>query len=58
LGRAPLYGVAAAGEEGVDRALEILRDETHRVLALLGCPNLGALSRACLREVQVLVHHE
>ena len=58
LGRAPLYGVAAAGEAGVDRALEILRDETHRVLALLGCPNLQSLSRACLREVQVLVHHE
>ena len=53
LGRTPLYGVAAAGEAGVDRALAILREETLRVLALLGCANPGALSRACLREVRV-----
>jgi (S)-mandelate dehydrogenase len=56
-GRAPLYGVAAAGEAGVDRALGILREETHRVLTLLGCPNLQALSRECLREIQAPVLH-
>jgi (S)-mandelate dehydrogenase len=53
LGRAPLYGVAAAGEAGVERALEILREETLRVLALLGCPNLQSLSRECLRATDV-----
>ena len=58
LGRAPLYGVAAAGEAGVHRALEILREETYRVLTLLGCPNLEALSRECLREVRYPFHHE
>jgi (S)-mandelate dehydrogenase len=52
LGRAPLYGIAAAGEQGADRALEILREETHRVLALMGCPGIEALSGDWLREVQ------
>lgn len=37
LGRATLYGLAAGGEAGVARVLEILRDETARTLALVGC---------------------
>ena len=37
LGRATLYGVAAAGQAGAARALTILRTEVDRVLALLGC---------------------
>jgi (S)-mandelate dehydrogenase len=49
LGRAPLYGLAAAGEAGVDRALDILQEETLRTLTLLGCPSLQALSREHLR---------
>lgn len=51
LGRAPLYGVAAGGEAGARRALEILRDETRRVLALLGCPDVRSLSPSILRRV-------
>lgn len=35
-GRAPLYGLAAAGEAGVDRALELLRAEVARTMAMLG----------------------
>jgi isopentenyl diphosphate isomerase/L-lactate dehydrogenase-like FMN-dependent dehydrogenase len=35
-GRAPLYGLAAAGEAGVARALELLRAETARTMAMLG----------------------
>ncbi|HET9951398.1 MAG TPA: alpha-hydroxy acid oxidase [Candidatus Eisenbacteria bacterium] len=37
LGRALAYGVAAGGTPGAARALEILRDEFDRTLALLGC---------------------
>lgn len=37
LGRATLYGLAAGGEPGVQRALEILVSETDRVLGQLGC---------------------
>jgi isopentenyl diphosphate isomerase/L-lactate dehydrogenase-like FMN-dependent dehydrogenase len=45
LGRAPLHGVAAAGEAGALRALQIYRDEIDRVLALLGCTRLDQLTR-------------
>ncbi len=45
LGRAPLHGVAAAGEAGALRALQIYRDEIDRVLALVGCTRLDQLNR-------------
>ena len=45
LGRAPLHGVAAAGEAGALRALQIYRDEIDRVLALVGCTNVTQLTR-------------
>jgi isopentenyl diphosphate isomerase/L-lactate dehydrogenase-like FMN-dependent dehydrogenase len=35
-GRAPLYGLAAFGEPGVARAIELLRAETKRTMAMLG----------------------
>ena len=44
LGRAPLYGVAAAGEAGAARALTILAEEMTRVLYLLGCRSVADLS--------------
>jgi len=37
IGRAYAYGLAAAGEPGVARALEILRADLERTLRLLGC---------------------
>jgi isopentenyl diphosphate isomerase/L-lactate dehydrogenase-like FMN-dependent dehydrogenase len=43
VGRSTLYGVAAGGEMGAARALEIYRDEIHRVLALLGVNSLAEL---------------
>src|SRR4029077_10292779 len=42
-GRAYAYGLAAAGEAGVARALEILREDLNRTLRLLGCPAISAL---------------
>ena len=41
LGRATLYGLAAGGEAGVSRALEILMDEIDRTLGQLGCRTLA-----------------
>jgi (S)-mandelate dehydrogenase len=38
-GRAPLYGLGAAGEPGVDRALTILKEEFLLTLGLIGCPS-------------------
>jgi isopentenyl diphosphate isomerase/L-lactate dehydrogenase-like FMN-dependent dehydrogenase len=45
-GRAYAYGLAAAGEAGVDRAIEILRTDLERTLRLLGCPSLAELDRS------------
>jgi len=45
-GRAYAYGLAAAGEAGVARAIEILRTDVERTLRLLGCPSITALDRS------------
>ncbi len=44
IGRAYAYGLAAAGEAGVTRALEILRDDVERTLRLLGCESITRLN--------------
>jgi (S)-mandelate dehydrogenase len=45
VGRATLLGLAAGGQPGVTRALTILREESSRALALLGCCQLSELGR-------------
>jgi isopentenyl diphosphate isomerase/L-lactate dehydrogenase-like FMN-dependent dehydrogenase len=47
-GRAPLYGVIAAGERGAAKALELFRSEIDTTLALIGCPYFSDLSDAFL----------
>jgi isopentenyl diphosphate isomerase/L-lactate dehydrogenase-like FMN-dependent dehydrogenase len=46
VGRAYAYGLAAAGTDGVARALNILRADLERTLRLLGCPSITALDRS------------
>jgi (S)-mandelate dehydrogenase len=48
VGRAPLYGLAAGGERGVARALDIFREEISRAMALVGCRYLSDLTRSHL----------
>ena len=43
IGRATLYGLAAAGEPGVRRAIEMLTVELDRVLGQLGCRSVSDL---------------
>lgn len=43
IGRPYLFGLASGGQAGVERALEILRAEVARSLALLGCSTLSEL---------------
>lgn len=50
LGRATLYGVASAGEMGAFQALNILRVEVEKTLALMGCENIEALHPGMLRR--------
>ncbi|MGH9086800.1 MAG: alpha-hydroxy acid oxidase [Acidimicrobiales bacterium] len=43
IGRPYLYGLAAAGERGVERILDVLAAEMRRTLLLLGCPSVADL---------------
>ena len=45
IGRAYLYGLAAAGEAGVARAIAILAEELRRDMALMGCADLQSIRR-------------
>jgi L-lactate dehydrogenase (cytochrome) len=45
VGRPYWWALAAGGEAGVDRMLEIFRTEIYRVLALIGRPTLAELDR-------------
>lgn len=46
VGRAYAYGLGAAGEVGVARAIEILRADLIRTLKLLGCASIADLDRS------------
>jgi 4-hydroxymandelate oxidase len=46
IGRAMLWGLAVAGEEGVADVLRLLREEIELGLALLGCASPADVSRA------------
>jgi L-lactate dehydrogenase (cytochrome) len=48
-GRLYLYALAAAGQEGVERALTILRDEIERGMKLMGARSPADLGRSNLR---------
>lgn len=49
IGRATLYGLAADGERGVRRALDMLAVELDRVLGQLGCRSVADLKNSLLR---------
>jgi isopentenyl diphosphate isomerase/L-lactate dehydrogenase-like FMN-dependent dehydrogenase len=50
VGRPFLWGLAVGGEAGARLALEMLADELRLALALLGCPDPGALSGQHIRR--------
>lgn len=52
IGRAYLYGLMAGGEAGVDRAIEILRDQIVRTVKLLGVSSLAELEPAHVRLLE------
>ncbi|MGZ9067543.1 MAG: alpha-hydroxy acid oxidase [Burkholderiales bacterium] len=49
IGRATLYGVAAGGYAGATRAISLLREETDRVMALLGARCIAELGPELLQ---------
>lgn len=54
IGRSYLYGLAAGGEAGVSRALDLLRAELERDMALLGVTDVARMSSAHLEPIQSL----
>lgn len=50
VGRSYLYGLAAGGQPGVARALQLLRTEIELDMKLMGCRNLSEVTRNCLYQ--------
>jgi L-lactate dehydrogenase (cytochrome) len=48
LGRAYLYGLCAAGEAGVSKAIDLIARELDVTMALAGVRSIGQISRECL----------
>lgn len=48
VGRPIVYALAYNGQQGVELALDLLREELSNAMALLGTPHLGAIVRNCL----------
>ncbi len=55
IGRAYLYGLMAGGRAGVDRAIQILRSEIERTMALLGVASLAELEPGHVTQLARLV---
>jgi glycolate oxidase len=55
MGRLYCYGLAAAGEEGVRRVLELLEDEVQTCLGLLGATSFAAVERNQLHPAAPVV---
>ena len=49
LGRYYLFPLAAAGQAGVERALDLMRSEIERDMRLMGCATVDQLTRSNLR---------
>ena|SRR6056297_3147143 len=50
IGRPYLYGLAAGGEKGVNRSVEILEEEMVRVMQLIGCDAIHKVDAGYLRK--------
>jgi L-lactate dehydrogenase (cytochrome) len=50
IGRPYLYGLAAGGQQGVERVLQLLREEMCRDMQLLGCRTLDELRASHVRR--------
>ena len=51
VGRAPLWGLGAFGQSGVERVLHLLKAELKLAMALAGRPNISAIDRSLVRLV-------
>ena len=49
VGRPVIYGLAAKGEAGVRKVMQMLKDELELTMALAGCPGVEDISRSHVR---------
>ncbi len=56
IGRLYCYALAAGGADGIVRMLEILEEEIHQSLGLLGAPSFAAASREHVRSAAPVSH--
>jgi 4-hydroxymandelate oxidase len=52
IGRPYLWDLAAAGEAGVRRVLDLLREEFELAMALSGCPAVAAIHRSLIARTR------
>lgn len=52
IGRPVIYGLAAKGEKGVRRVIEMLKDELELTMALAGCCSLKDITRSHVKTEQ------
>ena len=50
IGRAPLWGLGAFGQPGVERVLQMLKAEFKLALALAGCKDVTEVNRRLVRR--------
>ena len=50
VGRVPLYGLGAAGRVGVERAMQLLREEVHRTMAFCGCRSVSEIESSLIHR--------
>ncbi|RMG70352.1 MAG: hypothetical protein D6722_08805 [Bacteroidetes bacterium] len=50
LGRPILYGLAAAGKDGVQSVVEIVTEELRRLMTMVGCARVEQISKRILIE--------
>ncbi|KAK6284285.1 hypothetical protein POUND7_003237 [Theobroma cacao] len=56
IGRPAVYGLAAKGEYGVKRVIEMLKDELELTMALSGCPIVKDITRNHVRTKHEALH--
>ncbi|KAL9463626.1 hypothetical protein AB3S75_001438 [Citrus x aurantiifolia] len=56
IGRPVVYGLAAKGEYGVRRVIEMLKDEFELTMALTGCPSVKHITRSHVRTEHERIH--
>ena len=56
IGRPVIYGLAAKGEYGVRRVIQMLKDELELTMALSGCPSVKDITRSHVRTERERLH--